>query len=133
MTLFALSIPMQIGLYLIDVNKHKLPIICREHDFANMTKRKKIEHYKMCKRLLMTKKDKYGKKLTLWWRDVQIWKKWLSMGRRRMMVKRWRAFASVPSMVAAERKIKKRVGSNTAFFAIDNRYLVNSLIKHVLL
>ena len=40
MTLLDLPVPVQTNLYLLDLDKRKLRNFCREHDFANMAKRK---------------------------------------------------------------------------------------------
>ena len=47
MKALGLSIPVQTELYLLDLDKRKLRNFCREHDFANMAKRKKKEHEKI--------------------------------------------------------------------------------------
>ena len=57
MRLLNLSIPIQTELYLLDLDKRKLRNFCREHDFANMAKRKKNEHDKIRSHLKMVQKD----------------------------------------------------------------------------
>ena len=51
-------VPLQTELYLLDVDKRKLRLFVRSHDFANMAKRKRKEHEKVREHLLMVKKDK---------------------------------------------------------------------------
>ena len=53
----SLSIPVQTELYLLDLDKRKLRNFCREHDFANMAKRKKKEHEKVRAHLEQVKRD----------------------------------------------------------------------------
>ena len=57
MRLLTLSVPVQTELYLLDLDKRKLRNYCREHDFANMAKRKKNEHDKIRMHLKMVQKD----------------------------------------------------------------------------
>ena len=52
-----LDIPIQTELYLLDLDKRKLRNFCREHDFANMAKRKKKEHEKIRAQIEQAKND----------------------------------------------------------------------------
>ena len=51
-------IPLQTELYLLDLDKRKLRNFCCKHDFANMAKRKKKEHEKICAHIEQAKRDK---------------------------------------------------------------------------
>ena len=53
-----LSVPIQTELYLLDLDKRKLRNFCREHDFANMAKRKTKEHEKIREHLESARRDK---------------------------------------------------------------------------
>ena len=52
-----LDIPVQTELYLLDLDKRKLRNFCREHNFANMAKRKKKEHEKIRAQIEQVKND----------------------------------------------------------------------------
>ena len=53
-----LSVPIQTELYFLDLDKRKLRNFCREHDFANMARRKKREHEKVRAHLEQVKRDR---------------------------------------------------------------------------
>ena len=58
MEALGLSIPVQTELYLLDLDKQKLRNFCREHDFANMAKRKEKEHENFGVHIKQAKKDR---------------------------------------------------------------------------
>ena len=53
-----LTVTPQTELYLLDLDRRKLRNFCREHDFANMAKRKKSEHDKIRTHLEQAKRDR---------------------------------------------------------------------------
>ena len=56
MHLLTLYVPVQMDLYLLDLDKHKLRNFCRENDFANMAKRNNNKHDKIRIHLKMVQK-----------------------------------------------------------------------------